>query len=364
MHRSRTVVVTGCVLAAVLALLSVMGYVGLGRLRHTIDDVAASSTRLQAYQTVQRALADEAVAEAAYRRAPSEATQAEVVGTLASLDAAAARIRDVGDRDDEARVAQLLDLNHQYAREVVTTAGASRAGVTLQAMQGVLDDGVLTHAAEMQSATDRQRHQFTQMAWRAPLALLLSFGAVGLCWVLLVASGRRAAVRAEASEQLALRDPLTGLGNRRAFERLLAPELARPHPDAAVLLVDLDGFKAINDTWGHDVGDEVLKAVADRLRETARGSDFVARIGGDEFAVLARPALHVEGLSERLSDAISQPLPLTQQVLHPSASIGWASVGRGTTQEDLLREADRMLYARKRDHLGAVRRVDGDRRTS
>jgi diguanylate cyclase (GGDEF)-like protein len=358
------VVVTGCVLAAVLALLATIGYVGFGRLRHTIDDVADASRRLQAYQAVQRALADEAVAEAAYRRAPSETTQAEVVGTLASLDAAAARIRDVGNSEDDARVVQLLDLNHQYAREVVTTSGASRAGATLQTMQGVLDDGVQTHAAALQTATARQRHQFTNMAWRAPLALVVSFGAVGLCWVLLVAYGRRAAARAEASEQLALRDPLTGLGNRRAFDRLLAPELARSHPDAAVLLVDLDGFKAINDTWGHDVGDEVLKAVADRLRQTARGSDFVARIGGDEFAVLARPSLQVEGLSERLSDAVRQPLHLTQQVLHPSASIGWAAVARGSTQEDVLREADRMLYARKRDHIGAVRRLDEDRRTS
>ena len=364
MHRSRTVVVTGCVLAAVLALLATIGYVGFGRLRQTIDDVGDASMRLQAYQSVQRALADEAVAEAAYRRTPSETTQAEVIGTLASLDAAAARIRDIGDSEDKQRVDQLVGLNHQYAREVVTTEGASQAGSTLQAMQGIVDDGVQTHAADLQIATDRQRHQFTNMAWRAPLALLLSFGAVALCWVLLVAYGRRAAARAEASEQLALRDPLTGLGNRRAFDRLLTPELARAHPDAAVLLVDLDGFKAINDTWGHDVGDEVLKAVADRLRQTARGSDFVARIGGDEFAVLARPALHAETLRERLQDAISKPLQLKQQVLHPSASVGWAPVTRGATQEDLLREADRGLYQQKREHIGAVRRLDEDRRSS
>jgi diguanylate cyclase (GGDEF)-like protein len=364
MHRSRTVVVTGCVLAAVLALLSAIGYVGFGRLRSTIDDVGDASMRLQAYQAVQRALGEEAVAEAAYRRTPSETTQAEVIETLASLTAAAARIRDVGDAEDDRRVAQLLDLNRRYAREVVSTTGAGTAGATLQAMQGVVDDGVQTHAADLQRATSRQRHQFTNMAWRAPLALVLSFGAVGLCWLLLVASSRRAAARAEASEQLALRDPLTGLGNRRAFDRLLGPELGRASPDAAVLLVDLDGFKAINDTWGHDVGDEVLKAVGDRLRQTARGSDFVARIGGDEFAVLARPALQVETLSERLSDAISQPLHLRDRVLHPSASIGWAPVSRGMAQEEVLREADRMLYDRKREHIGAVRRLDEDRRSS
>ena len=364
MRRSRTVVVTGCLLATVVALLATIGYVGFGRLRQTIDDVGNASTRLQAYQSVQRALADEAVAEAAYRRSPSDTTQAEVISTLASLDAAASRIRDVGNRDDLRRVDQLLTLNHDYARQVVADGGSSTAGSTLQAMQDVIDDGVQTHAAAMHDATVRQRHQFTNMAWRAPLALIVSFGLVALCWLLLVASGRRAAARAEASEQLALRDPLTGLGNRRAFDRVLAPELSRSNPDSAVLLIDLDGFKAINDTWGHDVGDEVLKAVGDRLRQTARGSDLVARIGGDEFAVLARPALDVDVLSERLRDAISQPLQLKQQVLHPSASIGWAPITRGASQEEVLREADRGLYERKREHIGAVRRLDEDRKSS
>jgi diguanylate cyclase (GGDEF)-like protein len=112
------------------------------------------------------------------------------------------------------------------------------------------------------------------------------------------------------------------------------------------------------------VGDQVLKAVAERLRETARGSDFVARIGGDEFAVLARPALNVEGLCERLRDAICQPLKLSQQVLHPSASIGWAAVTRGMTQEDLIRQADHGLYDDKRRHIDLVRRLDEDRRSS
>src|SRR5207253_1464506 len=79
-------------------------------------------------------------------------------------------------------------------------------------------------------------------------------------------------------------------------------------PDSAVLLIDLDGFKSINDTWGHEVGDDVLQAIASRLQQTVRGSDYVTRIGGDEFAVLARPALQAEGLRERLQVAISQPL--------------------------------------------------------
>ena len=359
---------TGGVLAAVLALLAILGYVGFSRLRDTIDDVNRASDRLAAYQSVQRALGNEAFVEAAFRRAPTDQTRGRIVASLAGVETAVARVREVGRPSDDATVSRLLELNSHYARlitaQLTGTPGAADAGPTLDAMQQLIDKGVQTYTTELDVATQQQRHQITRMAWRAPLALVLTFAVLGLCWLLLVAYGRRAAARAEASEQLALRDPLTGLGNRRAFERLLAPEVARAAPDSAVLLIDLDGFKAINDTWGHDVGDEVLKAVADRLRSTARASDFVTRIGGDEFAVVARPALQVEALCQRLQDAIGQPLQLEQVLLHPSASIGWATITSGAAQEDVLREADKGLYDRKRAQISAGRRLGQDRRSS
>jgi diguanylate cyclase (GGDEF)-like protein len=362
------VVVTGCVLAAVLGLLALVGYVGFSRLRNSINGVNGASDRLAAYHAVQRALGDEAFAEVAFRRAATPATRARVISSLAGLDTAVMRVRDVGRPADGATVTSLLALNQEYAHlltaELTGTAGGSDAGPTLDAMQQLLDKGVERATAARQAATEHQRRLITQMTWRAPLALVLAFSILGLSWLLLVAYGRRAAARAEVSEQLALRDPLTGLGNRRAFERLLAPELARDTPDSAVLFVDLDGFKAINDTWGHDAGDEVLKAVAERLRATARGSDFVSRIGGDEFAVLARPALDVDALCDRLKNAIAQPLQLEAVLLHPSASIGWAPVTRGASQEEVLRAADRGLYDRKRAQISAGRRLGEDRRSS
>lgn len=359
---------TGAVLATVLGLLALVGYVGFSRLRHSIDEVNRASDRLAAYQAVQRALGDEAFAEAAFRRDPTSASKERVIASLTGVEAAVQQVRDIGRPSDEATGDRLLELNGQYAKVVTAqltgAPGAADASPTLDAMQGLLDKGVEQYTGELHAATDHQRELLRRMAWRAPLALVLSFAALGLSWLLLVVYGRRAAARAEASEQLALRDPLTGLGNRRAFERLLSPELARAAPDSAVLLLDVDGLKAINDTRGHDVGDEVLKAVADRLRATARASDFVSRIGGDEFAVLARPALHVEGLIERLQEAISQPLQLEEVLLHPSASIGWASVVRGASQEEVMGEADKGLYDRKRAQIGAGRRLDHERRSS
>jgi diguanylate cyclase (GGDEF)-like protein len=164
-------------------------------------------------------------------------------------------------------------------------------------------------------------------------------------------------VRAHHNEQLAMRDPLTGLANRRSFEQDLSTELAQPDPDCAVLLLDLDGFKAINDTWGHDVGDKVLVTVAERLRTTVRNTDVVARIGGDEFAVLARPAHQADVLRERLSESIGRPMPVAGVLLHPSASIGSAPVLAGATQSEVLREADHGLYQVKRSRPTSGRRL-------
>jgi diguanylate cyclase (GGDEF)-like protein len=192
--------------------------------------------------------------------------------------------------------------------------------------------------------------------------LIGAFLLLGLCWAGLVRHGRRATARAAVSEQLALEDPLTGLGNRRAFELALAAELAAPSSDAVVLLLDLDGFKGINDTWGHDVGDEVLKTVAERLLATVRGTDVVARLGGDEFVVLARPVAHAEVLRARLGEAVAQPLHVRGGQLQPASSIGLAPVVPGQDQSEVLRAADRDLYASKRER-GSVTLL-GDRRAA
>lgn len=342
MGRSRTVLVASLGLALVLSVLALVASVGVRRMFDSREQVATASARLAAYQQVQRALAGEALARAARERDPSQGPSAVAVR---ELDAAVEQVRRTGSQADRDTATQLEALNHAYVLELQ----APRAVDALNAMQALLDPAVARSSRQLHEASEHQRVVVTRMAWRGPLVLTLSFGLLGLCWLVLVRYGRHASARADASHQLALEDPLTGLANRRAFESALAPHLSGSAADSAVLLLDLDEFKEINDTWGHDIGDQVLKTVAERLTETVRATDVVARLGGDEFAVLVRPAANAEVLRERLQAAVSEPLQVRGVLLHPRSSIGMASVGRGQLQEDVLRAADMALYARKRE---------------
>ncbi|MEM9132379.1 MAG: EAL domain-containing protein [Actinomycetota bacterium] len=155
-------------------------------------------------------------------------------------------------------------------------------------------------------------------------------------------------------------DPLTGLVNRNELYRLLdeSRELAeREQTVFGVLFLDLDRFKAINDSLGHDVGDELLRVVADRLRAATRGTDVVARLGGDEFIVIARSlmtARSVEAVAVQISKRLCQPVALRGRQQDVSASIGVAIAGPGDerTADDLVRDADAAMYKAKRDRSG------------
>ncbi|MCW2713709.1 MAG: hypothetical protein JWN88_756 [Frankiales bacterium] len=155
------------------------------------------------------------------------------------------------------------------------------------------------------------------------------------------------------SEQ-AVRDPLTGLANRALLGERLRASLARDARTGeatGVLFLDLDGFKGINDRYGHAVGDAVLRVVADRLRAGVRPSDTVARLGGDEFVVLVEgatgPGLAV--LVERLQDAVSDPFDVHGQRLKVGVSVGVARAEAGDADaQGLLSRADFDMYAVKR----------------
>jgi diguanylate cyclase (GGDEF)-like protein len=154
----------------------------------------------------------------------------------------------------------------------------------------------------------------------------------------------------------ALHDSLTGLPNRLLVLDRVEQALARArrgHIDLALLFIDLDGFKEINDTLGHVIGDRVLQAVSARLTGTLRASDTVARLGGDEFVVLAEGASAAGGvdlMAERLLGALLEPFTFEDHhdvSVRVSASIGVA-VGQRDTAEELLRDADVALYAAKK----------------
>lgn len=171
-------------------------------------------------------------------------------------------------------------------------------------------------------------------------------------------------------EALAMRDPLTGLANRRLLDELFETSLSRANRSAtplAVVYLDLDDFKTLNDTYGHDAGDNVLCEIARRLRSTVRSADLVARIGGDEFVIVYEmndPSWR--DLVPRIERALSAPIDIsdTQSVLC-SASIGHADT-RTTANESgaLLAAADAAMYEHKRagNHTFELVGHDGDRR--
>jgi diguanylate cyclase (GGDEF)-like protein/PAS domain S-box-containing protein len=153
---------------------------------------------------------------------------------------------------------------------------------------------------------------------------------------------------------MALHDSLTGLPNRTlALDRLsLALARTERHPSSvAVLFLDLDRFKVINDSLGHNVGDELLVAVASRLREAVRPSDTVARIGGDEFVVVCEDIGEIEDaarIAERIAEALSRSFDLSEDEVILSTSIGIAlSSTHQDAPEDLLRDADSAMYRAK-----------------
>ena len=152
-------------------------------------------------------------------------------------------------------------------------------------------------------------------------------------------------------EQEALRDPLTGLANRTLLTTATERALERSTGTVALLLIDLDHFKDVNDTLGHAVGDELLVAVAERLLEQASSNDLVARLGGDEFVVLVRRsdgAEHAVDLARRLGEAIRQPYRVHGVVLTVGCSVGIGlSPDHVSTVEGLLRCADVALYSAK-----------------
>jgi diguanylate cyclase (GGDEF)-like protein len=150
----------------------------------------------------------------------------------------------------------------------------------------------------------------------------------------------------------ATHDSLTGMPNRTLMRRRLERELAAlasPGQSVTLMMLDLDGFKEVNDTYGHSTGDQVLMQVAQRIVNSVREVDVVARLGGDEFAVLLEgcPRDHVAVLARRVLAALELPLKLRTTTVAVAASIGIATGGIGESADELLRNADLAMYSAK-----------------
>lgn len=199
---------------------------------------------------------------------------------------------------------------------------------------------------------------FAQLApMRAATSLIFMLGIAFLMRRLYLLAreleGRRALAQA-----LAMRDPLTGLGNRLAFDDGIERMLDDGMGELALFYLDLDGFKQVNDTLGHGAGDDVLRTIGARLTALMRPTDLLVRLGGDEFVVL-RPEYaspdELARLARAIEQALADPVRLGTRALQVGVSIGIATApADGTSGAALLEAADKALYRAKRDRCGFV----------
>jgi diguanylate cyclase (GGDEF)-like protein len=203
-----------------------------------------------------------------------------------------------------------------------------------------------------------------------PLSTLIEMSAwmavLGLRVQSIHRSADRARVESEGLRALAHTDALTGLPNRRGLQERLEAAMRRAQPEQllAVFLLDLDGFKPVNDRFGHDVGDALLVAVGKRLQNELRGADVVARLGGDEFVVLASglsDEAAAQAVGQKMLGAFNAPFDIGGQICKVGLTIGYALAPLdGNDANELLKRADAAMYAGK--HAGRHRLERGGRR--
>lgn len=249
------------------------------------------------------------------------------------------------------RERRIVDLN---------PAAEQMLGRSLRDVLGVCGSSVLgTPVVDTLSPDDRPlaRHDLTlgegerRREYELRLSPLLDANARHVGWLIVL---RDVTERNAMERQLryqAFHDALTGLVNRRMFfERLKTMTTSEEASRLAVLIVDLDGFKDVNDRLGHQAGDDLLKAVARRLRYCTRAGDLVARFGGDEFAVLLWPVEResdAQRVAERILLALGEPFSVDGTTAPVGCSVGYALGFAGAQPDDLLRRADLALYAAK-----------------
>jgi len=217
---------------------------------------------------------------------------------------------------------------------------------------------------------DQERPGLTLVRKAAPalvLALLLAASVLAFLLRRLRRASSALQTSQDEAQYLAFHDTLTGLPNRALFEdRLRRAMLTSGHDTGkvALLYLDLDRFKHVNDTLGHPAGDELVRQTATRLQHTIREVDTVARLGGDEFALILidiRDIRAAEDIAERLLQKLQEPYKLMDDQVFISASIGIAlSVGTDADADDLLRKADIALYEAKKNGRGRHQVFAGD----
>ncbi|WP_089176695.1 EAL domain-containing protein [Bosea sp. AS-1] len=204
------------------------------------------------------------------------------------------------------------------------------------------------------SVQSTQQAASQEVVTRGGLVLVVTFAPAAEGGILMLTEDATERKRTEARiEQMARFDELTGLANRFEYNRHIEEAFARLERTGeafALLYVDLDGFKQVNDSLGHDIGDLVLMETASRLRNAIRGNDMLARFGGDEFLLILPSADHavVTAIAQRMIDSMTRSFDVDGKTVYVTASIGIAMApADGMSPADLLRHADTALYKAK-----------------
>ncbi len=304
--------------------------------RQALIEVEASANRLSTLQW-------QAIAE----RRVSVSAQAEVEARLDRMHGELLRLQRTGGEGIAAPLAAFdryrpaIENEYAYLRAREIAAAEDVLAADVESAFARLSDGLRRASARNAAVADRSE----RLAWIGSAAVI-GLAALALT-VLLVAAERAARRRALDDElrHLSFHDGLTGLPNRVLFEQRIREALGAG--DAAVACLDLDDLKHVNDSLGHTAGDRLLEIAAQRLRHALRSEDTVARLDGDEFAVLVRGPVDAEALVRRVFGALESPVTLDGKWLRLDACLGVAVAGSGGSAVELLRDATLAMHDAK-----------------
>ena len=335
---------------------------------------AVTASRLSDdYAEAANAVGGEESQERKYRLEPGPAVQAKYDSVAGRFVAALGRVRRDGDAHDRVFVDATLAQHYSYLTAIDMLFRATDRGDTATALKidsaeidpsfGAIEQAVLGAAATKHSASLAQLARLTHLQSTTgtitPLVFLAGLGLAALLASVTRGHRRQLATERSQARHDSLHDALTGLPNRTLladrFGQCLRAD-TRAGTTTGLLLIDLDRFKDINDTFGHHYGDELLRQVGPRLAGALRDVDTVARLGGDEFAVLL-PDVHsvhdALAVASKLRAALERPFQVEGVDLDVEASIGVVRSGEhGTDPTVLLQRADVAMYVAKTEQLG------------
>lgn len=361
------------VLAGTLALCCLVGIGGLGastrnamqesmhravriaELRGTIaylDEYLTMSARVAALSGDERWIRRYNEAEPRLDAAIDEAV------ALATPDVAVALARTTDDANR--RLVELERASFAYVRKGDRNAAWKLLdGQEYTNLKGIYAEGIQTFGKDLTALALAHAASLHRRAWLEACGLLLGGAILFIATLIAFRNGARLRQALAHTEAVARHDTLTDLPNRLKFREHMDHVLNRLHGEGcqgALLYLDLDGFKGVNDTFGHAAGDELLCAVAARLLDHTCGGDLVARLGGDEFAIVLMDIRHagvVAALSDRLVNVMQEPFKVRGNLVSIGTSIGIATADRTTVSIDqLLHDADIALYQAKAEGRG------------